>query len=85
MATSEPVLIELDSRRRATLGRLGQGKTRFLATEDPDGSITLIPAVVVSELEARFHEQPQAVTRALQGTNPDTWAPAGAGDEALGL
>ncbi len=48
-------LIELDNRRRASLGKLGRPEhRRYLATEQPDGTIVLTPAVVMTELEARF-------------------------------
>lgn len=49
------IIVELDSRRRASLGRIGRAEhTRYLAHEEPDGSIVLEPAVVLSELEASF-------------------------------
>lgn len=40
-------LLQLDNRRRATLpiGRPG----RYLAHEEPDGTIVLVPAIVVEE------------------------------------
>jgi hypothetical protein len=51
----EEILIELDDRRRASLGKLGRPEhRRYLATELPDGTIVLTPAVVMTELEARF-------------------------------
>ena len=46
-------LVEVDSRRRISLGQLGQ-HSRYLATVDSDGSILLRPAVVITELEARL-------------------------------
>lgn len=47
------VLIELDQRRRASLGRVGRHE-QYLAREEPDGTLVLTPAVVmrVSDLEA---------------------------------
>jgi hypothetical protein len=49
------IIVELDSRRRASLGRIGRAEhTRYLAHEEPDGSIVLEPAVVLSELEVSF-------------------------------
>ena len=56
----EEVLIELDHRRRASFGKLGRPEhRRYLASEDPDGTITLTPAVVISEMEARFLANPE--------------------------
>jgi hypothetical protein len=49
--SAEPTLVELDSRRRAALGRLAR-HSRYLAEVDEDGVITLTPAAVVSTLEA---------------------------------
>lgn len=50
-------LIELDDRKRVSLsmGRPG----RYLAHVDPDGTIVLVPAVVMSELEAATLRDPQ--------------------------
>lgn len=51
----DEVLLEVDDRRRVTLGKLGKPEhRRYLAAEEPDGTIVLSPAVVMSELEARF-------------------------------
>jgi hypothetical protein len=49
------VLIELDERRRVSLGRLGRPEhRRYLAHEEPDGTLVFVPAVVVPESEARL-------------------------------
>ncbi|MEA2901349.1 MAG: hypothetical protein QOH36_1236 [Actinomycetota bacterium] len=49
----DEVLIELDDDRRTSLERIGHVEHKvYLAQEDPDGTITLRPAV--TELEARF-------------------------------
>lgn len=51
-------LIELDSRRRAPLARLGSVEHRqYLATEGDDGEILLTPAVVMTARRAAFLEQ----------------------------
>ena len=51
----DEVLVELDERRRLSLGKMGKPEhRRYLAAEQPDGTIILTPAVVMSELEARF-------------------------------
>lgn len=58
------VVLEVDGRRRVTLGRLGRREhLRYLATEDPDGTIVLRPAVVMTELEAKMMADPQLVAR----------------------
>lgn len=60
--SSEAVLIELDQRRRASLGKIGhEGHRRYLATIEPDGTIILRPAVVMTELEASFLSNPGLV------------------------
>jgi hypothetical protein len=49
------VLIELDERRRVSLGRLGRPEhRRYLAHEEPDGTLVLVPAVVMPESQARL-------------------------------
>lgn len=50
---SQPVVIEVDDRRRISLGKLGQ-HTRYLATELPDGTLMLEPAVLLSEAEYAY-------------------------------
>ena len=44
-------IIETDARGRASLGRPDR---RYLMHEEPDGTLVLEPAVVVTELERRF-------------------------------
>lgn len=49
------ILIELDDRRRASFGRIGRAEhRRYLAHEEADGTIVLVPAVVMPESEARL-------------------------------
>jgi hypothetical protein len=49
------VLIELDERRRVSLGKLGRPEhRRYLAHEEPDGTLVFVPAVVVPESQARL-------------------------------
>jgi len=57
--TSSPTLLELDSRGRVALGSLGADRQRYLAHRNDDGTIVLEPAVVLSELEARLHANPE--------------------------
>ena len=57
---SEAVLVELDRRRRVSLGRIGhEGHSRYLASVESDGTIVLRPAVVMTELEASFLSNPE--------------------------
>lgn len=53
----DPLLIELDERRRASLGRLKTVKPggRYLARTEPDGTIVLTPAVVLPAAEVPGH------------------------------
>jgi hypothetical protein len=58
------VILELDERRRASLGRIGRPEhRRYLVSEEPDGTIILHPAVVMTELEARFLANRELVDR----------------------
>ena len=55
-------LVELDSRRRITLGRLGNPEhERYLVHEEPDGTLVLTPAVVMSAHEAALLRHPELV------------------------
>jgi hypothetical protein len=47
------VLLELDTRRRISLGQLAK-HNRYLAAIEEDGTIVLTPAVVMTEAEARL-------------------------------
>ena len=54
--------LELDDRRRASLGKLGRREhTRYLVDEEPDGTLIFHPAVVMSEAQARLLERPEVV------------------------
>lgn len=56
------ILIELDDRRRASLGRVGRHE-KYLAHEEDDGTIILRPAVVMTETEAALLANPELVAR----------------------
>jgi hypothetical protein len=47
-------LLEVDSRRRISLGSLAE-HDRYLVDVEADGTIILTPAVVMSAAEARLH------------------------------
>jgi len=55
-------LVEVDSRRRVTLGQHAKHQ-RYLITTEPDGTVILTPAVVISELEARLLRRPDLVEK----------------------
>ena len=53
------VLLELGAGRRASFGKIGHPEhTRYLATTEPDGTVILTPAVVMSASQARLLERP---------------------------
>ncbi len=57
-------LVELDSRRRAALGRIGNpDHTRYLVEEEPDGSLLFTPAVVMTAHEEALLRSPDLVAR----------------------
>jgi hypothetical protein len=55
-------LVELDDRRRISLGKIGR-HSRYLVHEEDDGTIILEPAVVMSEAEARFMANAELVAQ----------------------
>jgi hypothetical protein len=58
------VLIELDDRRRVSLGKVGRPEhRRYLVHEESDGTLVLHPAVVLTETEARLAANPELVER----------------------
>lgn len=64
-------LIELDSRRRASLSSLAHADhERYLATVEPDGTIVLTPAVVLTAAEAGLQERPELVEQLEAGSAP---------------
>jgi hypothetical protein len=65
-------VVELDSRGRISLGRLGRaGTQRYLARVEDDGTIVLQPPVVVSAFEARLLANPALVARIQSGLADD--------------
>lgn len=55
-------LLEVDSRRRISLGALAT-HDRYLVDVEHDGTIVLTPAVVISVAEARLHAAPETSRR----------------------
>lgn len=52
-------LLEVDARGRTSLARLGGSGRRYLAHAEPNGTIVLEPAIVITEVEARLHANPE--------------------------
>ncbi|HEU0191299.1 MAG TPA: hypothetical protein VFR17_08515 [Mycobacterium sp.] len=50
---SDPVIIDVDNRRRISLGKLAR-HDRYLATEQPDGTIVFEPAAVLTKAEEAY-------------------------------
>jgi hypothetical protein len=66
-------ILDLDSRRRVSLGSLfDESVTHLIAHRFEDGSVMLEPAVVVSKLEQRFHSDPTATSEARQAASSGT-------------
>lgn len=61
---TEPQLVELGSGRRLTL-KLGH-HDRYLGTEEPDGTLILRPAVVLTEDELILRQNPWLVEQIEQ-------------------
>lgn len=55
-------MIEVDGRSRVTLPG-NKAHRRYLIHEEPDGTVILEPAVVMSELELRFLRNPELQDR----------------------
>ena len=61
------ILIELDERRRASFGRIGRPEhRRYLAHEEEDGTVVLVPAVVMPESQGRLMANPELVAQIEQ-------------------
>ena len=59
------MLLEVDTRRRISLGALATA-ARYLVGVDEDGIVTLSPAVVMTEMEARLMARPDILARVEQ-------------------
>jgi len=55
-------LIELDDRGRTTLGKIAHHR-RYLAHEEPDGTLILQPAVVLTEADLALRANPDLMAR----------------------
>lgn len=59
------MLLDVDARRRISLGALAAAD-RYLVDVDEDGVITLSPAVVMTEMEARLARRPDVLAQVEQ-------------------
>lgn len=56
------IMVELDERRRLSLGKVGR-HSRYLVREEPDGTLIFEPAVLLTEFEARVLGNQEIVTQ----------------------
>lgn len=67
-------LVEVDSRKRVSLGPAAREPgTQYMAEVDEDGIITLTPAVVMSEVEARLLQRPDILASVHKAITDDVW------------
>jgi hypothetical protein len=60
--TQQDTVVETDERGRVSLGRAGaQPNQRYVAHVEPDGTVILSPAAVVTSYEARFLQNTRLV------------------------
>lgn len=57
-SVSEPVLIDMDERGRVSLGRLHPAPGPYLGVVEPDGTVVLRPAAVMTAAQARLLANP---------------------------
>ena len=69
------LLVEVDSRRRIALGKLGNpDHVRYLVEEQPDGSLLLTPAVVMTQHDAALLKNPEILARIeAELADPESW------------
>jgi hypothetical protein len=64
MANDGVAVVEVDSRRRVSLGKFGNtDDTLYMVREEDDGTIVLTPAVVMSAAEVELLRHPELVQR----------------------
>lgn len=67
---TEVILLEVDSRRRLNLNKVGR-HDRYTAVEHEDGSITLTPAIILSPADVQYlndREMQDLVAKAQEKT-----------------
>ena len=60
---SEPVLIDMDERGRVSLGRLHPAPGPYLGVVEPDGTVVLRPATVMTKSQARLLANPELMAQ----------------------
>lgn len=55
---SEPVLVDVDPRGRVSLGRLHAAPGRYLGEVEPDGTVVLRPATVITATQSALLANP---------------------------
>lgn len=77
------ILLELDTRRRLSLGRIAQHDFYF-ADVEADGTIVLTPAIVMTEAEARLLATPETAQEIAEFLkDPSTGVPWRGRQESL--
>jgi hypothetical protein len=67
-------LVEVDNRKRISLGSAVRAVgTQYMVEVDPDGVITLTPALVLSEVEARLLHRPDILAAVDKAITDDVW------------
>jgi hypothetical protein len=71
----DDVIVETDPRGRVSLARLGvQGGHRYIGRIEPDGTVVLEPAIVMTEAEARLRANPELLARIEDNmAHPERW------------
>lgn len=59
---TDRIVVEVDSRRRVSLGKIGRHR-RYLVHEEPDGTLIMEPATVLTEAEVRVMGAPGLLDR----------------------
>jgi hypothetical protein len=69
-------IVELDSRRRLSLGKIGNPEhTHYYVAVADDGTITLTPAVIMSAQEAKLLAHPELTARIRAGIDSGVRVP----------
>ena len=72
--SSDVPVVEVDSRRRISLSKIGRPEyTRYFVHAQPDGTIVLTPAVVMTALEAKVLADSRLARRFQEASVNDEW------------
>lgn len=70
----EQTILELDDRRRVSLGKLAE-HSRYLVRKEDDGTLILEPAVVLTAFEARVLGSPEMIAKLREAQAAPRGAP----------